>query len=186
MKRTFSLALAFLPSLALLGCGSGDIAQPEASDGEVGEVGLPEAWDTKNNPSSVDTGFIYDVNVLPLAGQTKVAPIPSDYWGTYNDSIAYRWDGADSLSPAEKYEKAFNQPGLALRISELYGIRKQTQRRECTKEADCKTSTTAAPAASPAAPRPAAASPRGGASATAGRPTRSASRASASRSRATA
>ena len=141
MKNWLGLLVAALPaSFAVLGCASADVEPPAPVEASHGDVALPEAWDKKNDPASVDPGFIYDATVLPVTASTKSPPIPSDYWGTYNDSINYRWDGEASESPAEKYERAFKKPGLAKRVSELYGIRKQTTRTVCKKDSECASS----------------------------------------------
>ncbi len=141
------LSLSLVSATFLVtGCGSAPGAASgaiEADDlgtvlqGEVGVSEDAERWDEKNNPASVDATFVYEVDGLPTTGALKTAPIPADYWATYKDSVNVRWDGAESLSPAEKYEKAFNKPGLAKRVSELYGIRKQTTRKECTVTTEC-------------------------------------------------
>jgi len=146
MRRSLLSLSLVSASLFAVGCGSA----PESTsalassdldglvlEGEIGTASDAERWDAANNPASVDTTFVYEVDKLPTTGATKAAPIPADYWATYQDSINVRWDGPESLSPAEKYEKAFNKPGLAKRVSELYGIRKQTSRKECTQTSEC-------------------------------------------------
>ncbi len=146
MRRSILVLSVASASFLALGCGSAPEAplgsEVEGLDGVVleGEVGASEdaeRWDAKNDPATVDGTFIYEVDRLPVTGATKAAPIPADYWATYKDSVNVRWDGEASLSPAEKWEKAFNKPGLAKRVSELYGIRKQTTRKECTQTSEC-------------------------------------------------
>src|SRR5262245_44319516 len=116
------LHLSILPFIVLAACS----AAPD-----VGEDEAPEVWDSSNNPAYIDGTFVLDVAALPLAGQTGQALIPGDYWATARDSVNVRWDG-DNPSPAEKLEKALAKPGLALQISQTFGIRAQTSRKECT------------------------------------------------------
>jgi hypothetical protein len=147
MRRAFLCLSLLSASFLAVGCGSAPVAGGDNDttgseegiilEGEIGQSEDAERWDAKNNPATVDGTFIYEVDKLPTTGSTKVAPIPADYWATYQDSINVRWDGAESLSPAEKWEKAFNKPGLAKRVSELYGIRKHTTRKECTQTSEC-------------------------------------------------
>jgi hypothetical protein len=145
MRRSFLCLSIVSASFLAIGCSSTagasdpalDLEQGVVLEGEVGQSEDAERWDAKNNPASVDGTFVYEVEKLPTTGTMKSAPIPADYWATHQDSINVRWDGAESLSPAEKWEKAFNKPGLAKRVSELYGIRKQTTRKECTQTSEC-------------------------------------------------
>jgi hypothetical protein len=124
-----------LPALVNLDRG-GTAARRGRDDRSVVRVGSSATRCTRNNPAFVDATFVYEVDRLPLEGQTKIAPTPADYWPTYKDSVNVRWDG-DELSPAEKYEKAFDKPGLALDLSRLSGIRAQTHRKECEKTEEC-------------------------------------------------
>ncbi len=117
-----------LPILALVACSA-------ASDG-TDEDESREVWDSANNPAYVDGTFVLDVAGLPVLGTTAQALIPGDYWATAKDSVNVRWDG-DNPSAAEKLEQALAKPGLALQISQAFGIRAQMQRKECTVEADC-------------------------------------------------
>jgi hypothetical protein len=147
MRRSILVLSVASVSFLALGCGSApetalspaELESPEGLvlEGELGASEDAERWDAKNDPATVDGTFIYEVDRLPLTGSTKAAPIPADYWATYKDSVNVRWDGEASLSPAEKWEKAFNKPGLAKRVSELYGIRKQTSRKECSQTSEC-------------------------------------------------
>jgi hypothetical protein len=149
MRRSFLCLSIVSASFFATGCGSAPAAGAGAEDpaleleqgvvleGEIGQSEDAERWDAKNNPATVDNTFVYEVDKLPTAGSTKTAPVPADYWATYKDSLNVRWDGAESQSPAEKWEQAFAKPGLAKRVSELYGIRKHTSRKECTQTTEC-------------------------------------------------
>jgi hypothetical protein len=147
MRRSFLCASIVSASFFAVGCGSAptpraedpavELDQGVVLEGEVGQSEDAERWDAKNNPATVDGTFVYEVDKLPTTGSTKAAPIPADYWATYKDSLNVRWDGPESQSPAEKWEQAFAKPGLAKRVSELYGIRKHTSRKECTQTTEC-------------------------------------------------
>jgi hypothetical protein len=120
--------------IGLAGCGA-----PEASledEENVMDDGKYEAWNRANNPAYVDSTFVYEVDRLPVAGEMANTPIPGDYWATQKDSINHRWDGADSLSPAEKFAKAFNVPDFPKTITNEYGIYGHG-RKECKETSEC-------------------------------------------------
>ncbi len=104
---------------------------------DIGSDENYETWNRKNNPAFVDPDFEYNTDSLPVTGQVAQDPIPADYWATYLDAINQRWDGSDTLSPSEKYEKAFGLEGLPDVISAKYGIDKQSHRKECFADYDC-------------------------------------------------
>lgn len=124
--------LGFAPFIALLGACTIGARDDETSD----TAKSPERWDTRNDPAYVDGTFVLTADDLPLSAQTPTIPTPGDYWATYRDSINVRWDG-DQPSPAEKYEQAFSKPGVALDVSNRFGIRAQTSRKECSTSAEC-------------------------------------------------
>lgn len=132
-KFWFGIGVAALASASLtMACGKSD-TDASSTDGIAGKA---EAWNDANNPAFVDKNFVYEALKLPLTGELAKPPIPSDYWATANDSINYRWDGADSLSPAEKVEKALNKPGFSKGITEQFGIYGM-ERKACNKKEDC-------------------------------------------------
>ncbi len=117
---------------------SGAACSSEAPDGhDSEEVDSAERWNSSNNPAYVDSTFVYEVDALPLSGGPKTAPIPGYYWPTAHDSVNSRWDGKDTLSPAEKYGAAFGIADVGLAVSKDTGIRGQTNRKECTVANDC-------------------------------------------------
>jgi hypothetical protein len=61
---------------------------------------------------------------LPLKSVLEKNIWPGPYWSTYMDGINHRWDGENSLSPVEKYAKAFglNAQILANAVSRKSGI----------------------------------------------------------------
>jgi subtilisin-like proprotein convertase family protein len=83
-------------------------------DPGLGGAKLPEKWDTTNAPTNFASNLEYKLANLPKEGASERVPWPDTYWPTYEDSINARWQvsyGAvtkDKLSPAEKYDLAFN------------------------------------------------------------------------------
>jgi hypothetical protein len=102
----------------------------------VGKGAEPERWNDVNDPSSVGT-FVYDAAKLPLSGAATIKPTPGDYWPAFEDSINRRWDGDGSLSPAEKYEKAFGRAGAAAAVSKAFGIHSADNRPSCREDREC-------------------------------------------------
>lgn len=107
---------------------------PYASDSDTG--GKAEAWNSINNPVSVDRTFKVVLADLPTSGSATRSPWPSDYWATANDSINYRWDGASSLSPAEKWERAFSRSGFSARVTRELGAT-SVEGKACTSDSVC-------------------------------------------------
>jgi subtilisin-like proprotein convertase family protein len=75
---------------------------------EDGEDGKADAWNYSNDPDRFRVEFNYRLADLPRSGEAEAPPWPDDYWAYYNDSINYRWRGESNLSPAELYDRAFN------------------------------------------------------------------------------
>ena len=69
--------------------------------------GKEDRWNSRNNPERFDGEFNYHVEDLPQSGAAEREAWPSTYWPTYEDSINHRWQ-ANTLSPAELYDRAFN------------------------------------------------------------------------------
>jgi subtilisin-like proprotein convertase family protein len=104
--RTFATTLAAL--LALAGCAPSAPVDPSDKDEAPTALGGKEdRWNWRNDPERFDGELNYHVEDLPLEGTAEHEPWPSSYWPTYEDSINARWNG-DDLSPAEKYDMAFN------------------------------------------------------------------------------
>jgi hypothetical protein len=126
--RLLGSCLGLVLAASLAGC----------ADDEVGEGEEFETWNAANNPAYVDANFVYDVKKLPASGETERPPIPGDYWATYRDNLNHRWDGEDSLSPSEKWAKAFNRPKTPEAISRNHGIMSGAGwRKACTTSSDC-------------------------------------------------
>lgn len=85
---------------------------PSTDDGVVkkmtGADGKSDAWNWRNNPVHFRTELNYNYDDLPLEGYSEVNAWAASYWPYYEDGINYRWQGQQTLSPAEKYDKAFN------------------------------------------------------------------------------
>lgn len=106
-KRFFVGILA--GGLALGGCAAPTNAGLGDGKGDTGAIagGKEDRWDSRNRPDRFDGEFEYVLENLPLEGRTEHDAWPSTYWPTYDDSINARWHG-EELSPAEKYDQAFN------------------------------------------------------------------------------
>ncbi len=103
------ITLALLLALGLGGCAAESVAGDGVEPGPVGPgAGKEDRWDWRNRPERVTDDLVFDVAALPKEGRAERTVWPSTYWPTYEDSINNRWNGRDELSPAEKYDKAFN------------------------------------------------------------------------------
>ena len=132
--RRYSLVGFLLSGVCAVSATACSATSPEMDPEEVDSA---EKWNSANNPSRIDSTFVYELDALPLSGGPKQAPIPGYYWATAYDSANNRWDGAETLSPAEKYGKAFGVADVGLAVSKDTGIRAQTGRKECAAAADC-------------------------------------------------
>ncbi|MEE2786390.1 MAG: hypothetical protein VX589_03560 [Myxococcota bacterium] len=92
-----------LVSLASLMGACADLDEP--IEGQSMEK---ERWDARNAPERfTDITLKYDFDSLPTSGRAEADVWPSTYWATYEDSINVQWK-AGELSPAQKYDVAFN------------------------------------------------------------------------------
>ncbi len=67
-----------------------------------------ERWNRANEPTRFrGIELNMKLEALPTSGRADREIWPSTYWATYEDSINHRWR-ANELSPAEKYDQAFN------------------------------------------------------------------------------
>ena len=131
MRRvTFSMMLfGLIPALALTACSSdsdpSDGTEGQGKPEDDGKVvdGKAEAWNSTNNPErfQLDLTYRYDELKQYGEGRAEQIPWPSDYWSYYEDSINVRFHGHTELSPAEKYDKAFNnwEPNMSVRPVDL-------------------------------------------------------------------
>lgn len=112
IRRWKTAALIGATALSLSACGddSGrDVAQEVTEDGQVKSTeGKGDRWDWRNDPRRFHAELDYNWENLPTEGYSKKTAWADTYWPTYEDSINARWQGNSVLSPAEKYDKAFN------------------------------------------------------------------------------
>lgn len=86
-----------------------DDSSTATADGIVKSIdGKADRWNYRNDPRHFRMQFKYKLADLPSEGSTEKIAWAASYWPVYQDGINYRWQGADLLSPAEKYDKAFN------------------------------------------------------------------------------
>lgn len=112
MRYLLSTLLACVLAFGSVACGTaggGDGTEgtkPESN----GKTGKEDQWNWTNNPERFEIEFDYDFETLVAntEGRAEQTPWPSDYWSYYEDSINVKYHGANTLSPAEKYDKAFN------------------------------------------------------------------------------
>ncbi len=111
--------LAILSTVAaFVGCGEASVVDFTNGDPRPQGAGKENAtkadhWNSANNPDRFRAELNYTLAELPTEGKSEHIPWPATYWPTYEDSINVRWQGKSTLSPAEKYDKAFNgwEPG---------------------------------------------------------------------------
>jgi hypothetical protein len=100
MKYLIILSASML-ALAGFGCAQIDEENTQTED-------VKERWDSRNDPTRFrGIQLKYNLDELPTSGRAEREIWPSTYWATYQDSINVRWSSGE-LSPAEKYDKAFN------------------------------------------------------------------------------
>lgn len=115
---------------------TGDEVTETAADGEVKQVdGKADAWNWRNDPGLLRTEFEYNFDALPTEGQTNTTPWTASYWPYYHDGLNHRWQegvamdeesGWRGLSPAEKYDIAFNDWSPTEGFSELEPFNNET------------------------------------------------------------
>ncbi|MCA9580956.1 MAG: proprotein convertase P-domain-containing protein [Myxococcales bacterium] len=108
MRRTAPLALL---SFLVFGACAPEEASLKGAAGDLSPIdGLPgkaDRWNDENSPDRFEGTFHAVLADLPTEGHAAVDAWPSTYWPTYQDSINHRWQRG-VLSPAEKYDRAFN------------------------------------------------------------------------------
>ncbi len=109
--RPGSAALA-IAGLAF-GCAAGEaevIGAETARPAGVGKdlAGKADHWNWANSPDRFNLQLEYAFDKLPREGRAERTPWPDTYWATYQDSINVQWSGRGVLSPAQKYDLAFN------------------------------------------------------------------------------
>ena len=108
-------------ALGLVACG-GPVGGPSNNSSSTGTPdgekknrnfsGKGDQWNWANDPARFQTDLVKNWSELKqeagTEGYTDNEVWPDTYWPTYKDSINQRWQGEDTLSPVEKYDKAFN------------------------------------------------------------------------------
>ncbi len=110
--RTIEKSLGVLAMMALFGCGEAVPTEggEQTPDGETKSIadGKADAWNFRNDPKLFRMDLDYNLESMPQSAETKTTPWAASYWPYYKDGINDRWQGQEILSPAEKYDKAFN------------------------------------------------------------------------------
>lgn len=111
MGRTIRQIITLLATITMLG-GCAMEADAGNKGDDIGGEGKEDRWDWRNNPERFDGDYNYHLADMPQSGTAERDAWPSTYWATYEDSINVRWQTtgnfADDLSPAQKYDMAFN------------------------------------------------------------------------------
>ncbi len=71
-------------------------------------MGKTDEWNSTNSPTRFAQMLEYRVDKLPGEGKAKNEVWADTYWPTAEGSTNARWQGEETLSPLEKYDKAFN------------------------------------------------------------------------------
>lgn len=79
----------------------------------------------------------YSLESLPASGSATATLSPGRHWPAYEDSINYRWAGAQSLSPAAKYGAAFGIGGIEDLVSNYHGIDQYKDGSTCSADSEC-------------------------------------------------
>jgi len=103
--------LTWLAALAVpfsVGCVDGGVSDDDSQC----EGSKCDHWNDANDPANFGRDYEYDWDELKgteLAhGASDIIPWPDTYWPMTEDGYNQRWLGSSTLSPVEKYDKAFN------------------------------------------------------------------------------
>jgi len=116
MKKVYSVLVTILFVTTVAACveTTDDAGAKPESDGKDPSL-KADQWNAANNPTQFHVELEYKYAELKQynSGRAEQLPWPSDYWSYYEDSINVRYKGISTtdwtkLSPAEKYDMAFN------------------------------------------------------------------------------
>ncbi|MFO0749724.1 MAG: pre-peptidase C-terminal domain-containing protein [Myxococcota bacterium] len=130
-------ALAGALSVMALGACDESKGAPDEKVVDKATEGKADQWSAADNPAIFTPDLKLTLADLPLEGEAANIPWAASYWPVYEDSIAYRWDGPTSDSPAAKYGKAFNVVDAELKVSKNHGIEKYSTRKACKLDSEC-------------------------------------------------
>jgi len=122
-KRTLT---GIISCLLFIACGTEGDLNPKNQNQNIQKTNHSVEWGQKDKPSIFDNNFKYKFSDLPTEGEAANIPWAGNYWPTYRDNINYRWAGKTTMSPAEKFGKAFGIADLEDKISLNYGIDSRT------------------------------------------------------------
>jgi hypothetical protein len=104
-SRSLHLVTAALAAMVVV-AGCADTRQAFVTGEEV--LPAKEAWNWDNAPERFHgPRMVTNLDALPKSGRADREVWPSTYWATYEDGINVRWLSSE-MSPAEKYDVAFN------------------------------------------------------------------------------
>lgn len=114
MMKGWMCGVAAAMIFGAVGCGEtseeveqADVVTPD-NQGKTLPSGKADAWNWRNDPRGFRTELEFSYDKLPKQGATASNPWVDTYWPMYQDGINARWQGKNELSPAEKYDVAFN------------------------------------------------------------------------------
>jgi hypothetical protein len=140
MKQIFKLTAVAVAIISFISCEK----SIRTLNDTISSLAQKEVWGDNDAPDLFDKDLEYTFSKLPLKGESKKIPWTGTYWPNYEDSINIRWDGENSLSATEKYEKAFGGYRIEDMVSNMNGIgyiggystacTKETEEQVCSKE----------------------------------------------------
>jgi hypothetical protein len=116
--------------------GRADESADESAE-DMGSTQQQETWSSSDNPSRFLNRLQRNLEQLPTRGEASPIPWSGSYWRMSLDSIAYRWDGPQSYSPAMKYQAAFGGNRVEDHVSAARGVDSQRNARICDQDLDC-------------------------------------------------
>ena len=121
------------------GTSGSDAADPAASVEKGSQLGNGKAdqWAANDSPTLFSDDLEFRLSELPEEGEAVNIPWAGSYWPVWKDAVNDRWDGSESMSPAEKYGKAFGHENFEDTVSKHHGIDNADWRKECTSNSDC-------------------------------------------------